>query len=115
MDRAVSLPKKPTWDQFLAAARGGTGKNGAKKSVASFKEYYPLALELCAPQGLERHAGLRLFATLVQNRFWLGVWLMLAMKIALSDDRGLLEQAAGRDVEGEPDELGVCPFQRSGR
>jgi len=68
-----------------------------------------------APQGLERHAGLRLFATLVQNRFWLDVWLMLVMKIALSDDRGLLKQAAGRDVEGEADELGVCPFQRGGR
>src|ERR1700751_5680734 len=37
------------------------------------------------------------------------------MKIALSDDRGLLEQAAGRDVEGEPDELGVRPGQRGSR
>jgi hypothetical protein len=37
---------------------------------------------------------------------------MLAMKVALSDDRGPLEQAAGRDVEGEPDELGVRPGQR---
>ena len=81
--------------------------------MASFKEYYPLALELCAPQGLERHAGLRLFATLVLNRFSLDVWLMLAMKIALSDDRGLLEQAAGRDVKSEPDELGVFPGQWS--
>jgi hypothetical protein len=36
---------------------------------------------------------------------------MLAMKVALSDDRGLLEQAAGRNVEGEPDELGVRPIQ----
>lgn len=43
------------------------------------------------------------------------VWLMLTMKIALSDDRGLLEQAAGRDVEGEPDKLGVRPGQGSGR
>ena len=40
---------------------------------------------------------------------------MLAMKVALSDDRGLLEQAAGRNVEGEPDELGVRPIQGGGR
>jgi hypothetical protein len=40
--------------------------------------------------------------------------LTLAMlKVASSNDRGLLEQAAGRDVKSEPDELGVCPGQRS--
>ena len=35
------------------------------------------------------------------------------LKIAPSHDRGLIEQAASRDVKGEPDELGVCPGQRS--
>ena len=36
---------------------------------------------------------------------------MRAMEVAISDDRGLLDQAAGRDVEGEPNELSVCPGQ----
>jgi hypothetical protein len=35
------------------------------------------------------------------------------LKVASSNDRGLLEQAAGGDVKSEPDELGVCPAQRS--
>ena len=35
------------------------------------------------------------------------------LKITSSNDRGLLEQAAGRDVESEPDELGVFPGQWS--
>ena len=35
------------------------------------------------------------------------------LKIASSNDRGLLEQAAGRDVKSEPDELGVFPDQWS--
>src|SRR6202030_612631 len=82
---------------------------------ASLKGATPSALELWVPQSLERHAGLDFFAMLVQNQLWLDVWLILAIKVALSDDRGLLEQAAGRDVEGEPDELGVRPGQRGGR
>jgi hypothetical protein len=40
---------------------------------------------------------------------------MVAMEVAIRDDRGLLKQAAGRDVEGEPDELGVRPIQGGGR
>ena len=35
------------------------------------------------------------------------------LKVALSNDRGLLEQATSRDVKSESDELGVCPGQRS--
>ena len=75
-------------------------------------------------EDLERHGGLRLFAgaslasCTVQTDFgWtlLDALLMLAMEIAIRDNRRLLEQAAGRDVEGEADELGVCPFQRGGR
>ena len=45
-----------------------------------------MALEL-----LRTTLALDFLQMLVQDRFWLGVWLMLAMKIALSDDRGLLE------------------------
>ena len=39
----------------------------------------------------------------------------LAMEVAIRDNRRLLKQAAGRDVEGEPDELGVRPIQGGGR
>ena len=35
------------------------------------------------------------------------------LKVASSNDRGLLEQAASRDVKSEPDELRVYPGQRS--
>ena len=35
------------------------------------------------------------------------------LKVASSNDRGLLEQAAGRDVKSEPDDLGVFPGQWS--
>jgi hypothetical protein len=35
------------------------------------------------------------------------------LKIAPGNDRGLLEQAASRDVKSEPDELGVFPGQWS--
>jgi hypothetical protein len=35
------------------------------------------------------------------------------MEVTGSDDRGLLKQAAGRDVEGEPDELGVRLIARN--
>jgi hypothetical protein len=54
----------------------------------------------------------------------LGLWiersgscalLMLAMEVALRDDRGLLKQATGRDVESQSDVLGVRPGQRCGR
>ena len=34
------------------------------------------------------------------------------LKVASSNDRGLLEQAASRDIESKPDELGMCPGQR---
>src|SRR5271165_2992150 len=37
------------------------------------------------------------------------------MEVAASDDRGLLDQAASCDVEGEPNELSVRPGQGSGR
>ncbi len=40
--------------------------------------------------------------------------LILAMEVTGSDDRGLLKQAAGSDVEGEPDKLCVRPGQRGG-
>jgi hypothetical protein len=40
--------------------------------------------------------------------------LILAMEVTGSDDRGLLKQAAGPDVEGEPDKLCVRPGQRGG-
>jgi hypothetical protein len=35
------------------------------------------------------------------------------LKVASSNDRGLLEQAASRDVKSEPDELGVYPAEIS--
>jgi hypothetical protein len=39
----------------------------------------------------------------------------LATEVAIRDNRGLLKQAASRDVEGEPNELGVRPIQGGGR
>ena len=35
------------------------------------------------------------------------------LKVPPSNDRGLLEQAASRDVKGEANELGMYPGQRS--
>jgi hypothetical protein len=43
--------KTENGNSFLSLSRMELAKTGGKKSVAPFKGYYPLALELCAPSG----------------------------------------------------------------
>src|SRR5580693_7767556 len=73
-------------NSFLSLSRMERPKTGAKKAVAPPQGALSLGARIAT-----HHTGLRLFANASPDRFWLGVWLMLAMKIALSDDRGLLE------------------------
>jgi hypothetical protein len=75
-------------------------ENGANKSVASLKGATPRRSSCGSHRASSATLALDFFAMLVQNQLWLDVWLILAIKVALSDDRGLLEQAAGPDIEG---------------
>jgi hypothetical protein len=102
-------------NSFLRPSSMERAKTRGKEIRDFLQGIRPLGARVVRPTGLERHAGLRLFATLAPEPLWLDVWLMVAMEVAIRDDRGLLKQAAGRDVEGEPDELGVRPIQGGGR
>jgi hypothetical protein len=50
---------------FLRPSSMERAKTRAEKFATSFKEYDPLGARVVRPTGLERHAGLRLFAMLV--------------------------------------------------